>query len=98
MNRVTRSFVAAGAVAILSSCGPSSPSSQTTGNSGPPSSPAAAVSPAVHVTKSGVEMIRLPGGQFSMGSTKGNADEAPPHTVQVGAFWIDKFEVTHEMF
>jgi formylglycine-generating enzyme required for sulfatase activity len=48
------------------------------------------------VTQSGVEMVYLPGGEFIMGSS--NADEAPPHKVQVSGFLIDKFEVTHELF
>ena len=43
-------------------------------------------------------MISLPGGEFMMGSDKGNADEAPAHKVRVSAFLIDKYEVTHEMF
>jgi formylglycine-generating enzyme required for sulfatase activity len=50
------------------------------------------------VTKSGVEMVALPGGEFVMGSDRGNADEAPPHKVRVSGFLIDKYEVTHEMF
>src|SRR4051812_19085036 len=49
------------------------------------------------VTKSGVEMVALPGGEFTMGSAHGNPDESPPHTVSVSAFLIDKFEVTHAM-
>jgi formylglycine-generating enzyme required for sulfatase activity len=98
MNRVTRSFVATGAAAILSSCGQSTPSSQTPGKTPAPLTTSSLSAQTVHVTQSGVEMIRLPGGEFSMGSTKGNADETPVHTVQVDAFLIDKFEVTHEMF
>ncbi len=50
------------------------------------------------VTKSGVPMVSLPGGEFTMGSNQGNPDEAPAHKVRVSAFLIDKFEVTHEMF
>ena len=50
------------------------------------------------VTRSGVAMVSLPGGEFIMGSNKGNADEAPAHKVRVSAFLIDKYEVTHEMF
>jgi formylglycine-generating enzyme required for sulfatase activity len=48
-------------------------------------------------TASGVEMVYLPGGQFLMGTEKGNADEAPVHQVTVSAFLMDKFEVTHEL-
>ena len=43
-------------------------------------------------------MVNLPGGEFLMGSVQGRPDETPAHKVQVSAFLIDKFEVTHEMF
>ena len=42
-------------------------------------------------------MVSLSGGEFLMGSAQGNPDESPPHKVQVSAFLIDKFEVTHEL-
>ncbi len=87
-------------VALLTSCGQSDP-----GASGPKRSEAASSpsdpqpgEPVEVVTASGIEMVALPGGDFVMGSDKGNADEAPPHKVRVTAFLIDKFEVTHEMF
>src|SRR6185295_13761533 len=50
------------------------------------------------VTKSGVEMVYLPGGEFLMGNNQGNPDEKPVHKVSLGAFFMDRFEVTHEMF
>src|SRR5438045_2817127 len=50
------------------------------------------------VTKSGVEMVNLPAGQFTMGSDQGNPDEAPPHKVSVTGFLMDKYPVTHEMY
>jgi formylglycine-generating enzyme required for sulfatase activity len=50
------------------------------------------------VTASGVGMVYLPGGEFAMGSDKGNPDEAPVHKVKLTPFLMDKFEVTHEMF
>jgi formylglycine-generating enzyme required for sulfatase activity len=43
-------------------------------------------------------MMYLPGGSFTMGTTDGNADEAPPHRVAVSPFLMDKVAVTHEMF
>src|SRR5688572_9395292 len=58
----------------------------------------AASTPTEFTTKSGVEIILLPGGQFTMGTNKGNPDEAPAHPVTLTAFAIDKFEVTGEMF
>jgi len=44
-------------------------------------------------TKSGVDMILLPGGSFTMGDAKGAPDEKP-HPVSVDAFYMDKYEVT----
>jgi len=49
-------------------------------------------------TKSGIQMVSIPAGQFMMGDDRGNADEAPAHKVTLSAFLIDKVEVTHEMF
>jgi formylglycine-generating enzyme required for sulfatase activity len=73
-----------------------------TSESAPSTSPAAAAAPksdAPHevVSKSGIEMVYLPGGTFTMGSAQGNPDEAPPHKVQLPAFLMDKYEVTQEM-
>ncbi|MGA2501026.1 MAG: SUMF1/EgtB/PvdO family nonheme iron enzyme [Tepidisphaeraceae bacterium] len=50
------------------------------------------------VSKSGVEMVYLPGGEFTMGSDQGNPDEAPAHKVRLSPFIMDKCEVTQEMF
>lgn len=47
-------------------------------------------------TKSGIEMILLPGGNFEMGG-KGSNDSTP-HSIEVSSFYIDKYEVTQEMF
>jgi eukaryotic-like serine/threonine-protein kinase len=54
--------------------------------------------PATIVTRSGVEMVCLPGGEFLMGSERGNPDETPPHKVRLSAFLMDRYPVTHEMF
>lgn len=43
-------------------------------------------------TKSGIEMVSLPGGEFIMG------DGADAHRVRLSPFMIDKYEVTQEMF
>ncbi len=40
------------------------------------------------------QMILVKGGNFSMGSTDGAKDETPVHSVEVGDFWIGKYEVT----
>ena len=87
-------------VTLLTSCGKSGSDSQ----SGTKSEGASSISksetggPVEVITSSGIEMVSLPGGEFLMGSDKGNADEAPAHKVKVSTFLIDKFEVTHAMF
>jgi formylglycine-generating enzyme required for sulfatase activity len=62
------------------------------------SSNSSGTAPKTVLTKSGIEAVFLPGGQFTMGASDGNPDEAPPHKVTVTGFLIDKLEVTHEMF
>ena len=46
------------------------------------------------------EMVQVyvPAGAFEMGSTDGDNDEEPVHTVYLDAFWIDQTEVTNEMY
>jgi formylglycine-generating enzyme required for sulfatase activity len=39
-------------------------------------------------------MVRIPAGEFRMGSNDRLADEGPQHTVRLGDYDIDKFEVT----
>ncbi len=46
----------------------------------------------------GHEMVYIPQGDFVMGSTIGDADEQPVHTVTLDPYFIDKFEVTNEQF
>jgi formylglycine-generating enzyme required for sulfatase activity len=46
--------------------------------------------------ESGVEMVLLPGGRFTMGD-KSQVD-APPHQVTVSPFYIDKYLVTQEQY
>ncbi len=44
--------------------------------------------------KAGIEWVRIPGGSFRMGSTKGGSDEKPVRTVRVGDLALSKTEVT----
>ena len=48
--------------------------------------------------KDGKEMVYVPGGEFLMGSDEGPENEAPPHTVHVDAFYIDRYPVTNEEY
>ncbi len=47
-------------------------------------------------TESGVEMVKLPSGRFSMGDE--NEIDAPPHEVVISPFFIDKNLVTQEEY
>ena len=44
------------------------------------------------------EMVRVPAGEFTMGSDNGDSDEKPVHRVYLDEFYIDKFEVTNEEY
>ena len=46
----------------------------------------------------GVEMVLVSAGDFSMGSSSGELDERPVHTVYLDAYYIDKFEVTNALY
>jgi len=46
----------------------------------------------------GMVMVYVPAGEFEMGSTEGNSDEQPVHTVALDGFWIDQTEVTNDQF
>jgi len=44
------------------------------------------------------KMILIPAGEFEMGSSVGDADERPVHTVNIDAFYIDMYEVTNAQY
>ncbi len=46
----------------------------------------------------GMKMVYVPAGQFDMGSTDGDSDEQPVHTVVLDGFWIDRTEVTNAQY
>ena len=48
--------------------------------------------------KDGAEMALVPAGAFLMGDNNTRPDETPQHKVYVGAFYIDKYEVTNERY
>jgi formylglycine-generating enzyme required for sulfatase activity len=43
-------------------------------------------------------MVYVPAGEFEMGSTEGDDDEQPVHTVELDGFWIDRTEVTNAQY
>jgi serine/threonine protein kinase len=54
--------------------------------------------PSELVDSKNVTMRLIPGGEFIMGSDAGEADSRPAGKVTVAPFFIDKFEVTNEMY
>jgi len=89
------------ALSLLCSCGKSG--SEEQGQVKPASSASAPsttlpATPSEVLTKSGVGMVYLPGGEFMMGTSQGNADEGPAHKVHVTGFMMDQYTVTHDMF
>jgi len=97
--RRVRCFVSLAGVAFLTGCGRSESDSHSGARPEGASSAANTefTGPVEVVSQSGIEMVYLPGGEFMMGSDKGNADETPAHKVKLSAFLIDKYEVTQEM-
>lgn len=57
-----------------------------------------AKTPKIIRTKSGVEMVLIPGGWFEMGSDRGRSNESPVHRVWVDSFLMDRYEVTQEQY
>jgi formylglycine-generating enzyme required for sulfatase activity len=48
--------------------------------------------------KDNATMVYVPSGQFPMGSKFGLLDEKPIHIIQLDAFWLDRTEVTNDMY
>ncbi len=45
-----------------------------------------------------LKLIHIPAGNFKMGNANGKANEQPIKQVQVSAFWIGAFEITHDQY
>ena len=51
------------------------------------------------ISPTGIELVRVPGGSFQMGSASGgDSDERPVHTVTVSTFYMGKYEVTQGQY
>lgn len=48
--------------------------------------------------KDGSILLRVPAGDFIMGSAQGASDERPPHKVSTSAFWISSTPVTNRQY
>ena len=78
------------------------PTEEPTPTEAPPTATAApteATIPSEIQDEKNVPMILIPAGEFTMGSdSTGDASSRPAHEVNVDAFYIDKYEVTNEMY
>ena len=55
------------------------------------------VVPAAELERAAAEMVRIPAGEFQMGSNE-IMEASPRHTVHLDAFYIDAYEVTNAQF
>ena len=46
----------------------------------------------------GAEMVGVPAGEFTMGSSEGTVAEGPAHIVYLDAFYIDKYEISNNQY
>ena len=46
----------------------------------------------------GMEMVYVPAGTFTMGSSDGEDNEQPVHEVYLDSYWMDKYEVTNAQY
>jgi formylglycine-generating enzyme required for sulfatase activity len=63
-----------------------------------PPTPTKTPDPSDYMDQAGIRMRLVPAGSFVMGSDKGQADEAPMHTVHLDAYYIDTYEVTNASY
>jgi serine/threonine-protein kinase len=64
-------------------------------NSNGTNSPPANSTPGKPAEEVKPEMIKIPGGNFTMGRNDGDPSERPAHEIEVKTFWMDKTEVTN---
>lgn len=63
-----------------------------------PPTPTKTPDPSDYMDQAGIPMRLVPAGSFLMGSENGQADEKPMHTIQLDAYYIDKYEVTNASY
>ncbi len=88
------------AACTTSSTPQSSPVTEVSANNSPilAPTPLGAASPPDFVDERGIPMVLIPAGPFEMGSNNGAEDERPIHTVTLGAFYMDQYEVTNRQY
>jgi formylglycine-generating enzyme required for sulfatase activity len=87
------------ALILISSCAPAAPTQAVIPTVKPADQASLAGLGSTKTSpKDNAIMVYVPAGQFSMGSENGLTDEQPVHTVQLDAFWLDRTEVTNDMY
>ena len=74
------------------------PTPEQTRASSPPNTTVLGIGSTMISPIDGMVQIYVPAGEFEMGSTDGDSDEQPVHTVYLDAYWIDQTEVTNSMY
>jgi len=69
-----------------------------TGNKGDEKAVEALMLPLEIDYKGNGKMVLIPEGEFEMGTNQGPDDEKPAHMVNLPAYYIDKYEVSNELF
>ena len=84
---------------LLGGCAPADrPPADGPASQGPAGAVSSQAAPQPITTKTGAEMVRVPGGAFVMGDDDGEADEKPAHRVRLSPFYVDVTEVTQASF
>jgi len=64
-----------------------------------PTVPPTVISNPAEITDAkGVTMRLVPAGEFTMGSNNGDGDEQPVHQVVLDSYYMDKYEVTNDLY
>ncbi len=73
---------------------------QAAAQADPPPAQAGGPVPAAEWTNptDGSVLVWLPGGEFTMGSNDGQADEKPPTKLRLEGFWMGKYEITNKQY
>jgi len=82
----------------ITSCAPNESGSHQTGKWSPDGGRPPRPGDEYTNPKDGSVLVWISGGEFTMGSDKGDDDEKPPHKVRIKGFWLGKYEVTNKQF
>ncbi len=91
-------IISLGLLILICSCAPTTPVSNPDPTATIASSSLNGLGDTQVSPKDNATLVYIPAGQFPMGSEFGLTDEQPVHIVELDAFWMDRTEVTNEMY